>query len=183
MPSDASRNTPTPLNGGASSGGEAAGLDALDRRLVAALQGDGRRAFADVAAELGVSEGTIRQHYRRLVSSGILQVVAVADPFKVGYGTMTMIGVKVSLDGERSIDAVGAEIAAFPEVSYAVMTTGNYDLLVEVITRNNEEFTRFLTERLHRVAGVTATEAFMLLRVYKMNYGGWRMVPSADVSS
>ena len=89
---------------------------------MAALQGDGRRAFADVASELGVSEGTIRQRYRRLVAAGILQVVAVADPFKVGYGTMTMIGVKVSLDGERSIDAVGAEIAAFPEVSYAVVT-------------------------------------------------------------
>jgi Lrp/AsnC family transcriptional regulator for asnA, asnC and gidA len=156
-------------------------LDDLDRHVVAALQPDGRRAFADIAAELGVSEGTIRQRYKRLVSAGILQVVGVADPFKVGYGTMTMIGVKVSIDGGRSIDEVGSEIARFPEVSYAVMSTGAYDLLVEVIAENNEEFTRFLTERLHRVRGVTATDAFMLLRVYKMNYGGWRMVQFSDV--
>jgi Lrp/AsnC family transcriptional regulator for asnA, asnC and gidA len=159
----------------------AATVDDLDRRLVAALQPDGRRAFADIAADLGVSEGTIRQRYKRLVAGGILQVVGVADPFKIGYGTMTMIGVKVSLDGGRSIDEVGAEIARFPEVSYAVMSTGAYDLLVEVIAENNEELTRFLTERLHRVRGVTATDAFMLLRVYKMNYGGWRMVQLADV--
>jgi Lrp/AsnC family transcriptional regulator, regulator for asnA, asnC and gidA len=161
-------------------GHPATAIDELDRRLVAALQPDGRRAFADIASELGVSEGTIRQRFKRLVSAGILQVVGVADPFKIGYGTMTMIGVKVSLDSGRSIDAVGAEIALFPEVSYAVMSTGAYDLLVEVIAENNEAFTRFLTDRLHRVPGVTATDAFMLLRVYKMNYGGWRVVPVSD---
>ena len=162
------------------SAGEAAELDELDLQLVAALQSDGRRAFADIAPELGVSEGAIRRRYRRLVSAGLLQVVGVADPFKIGYGTMTMIGVKVSIDADRSIDAVGLEIAHFPEVSYVVMTTGTYDLLVEVITRNNEEFTRFLMDRLHRVPGVTSTEAFMLLRVYKMNYGGWRTVRVDD---
>jgi Lrp/AsnC family transcriptional regulator for asnA, asnC and gidA len=156
---------------------ESYSIDELDRQIVAALQPDGRRAFADIASELGVSEGTIRQRYRRLVSAGILQVVGVADPFKIGYGTMTMIGVKVAIDGDTNIDAVGAEIAKFPEVSYAVMSTGAYDLLVEVIALDNEEFTRFLTERLHRVRGVSATEAFMLLRVYKMNLGGWRSVP------
>jgi Lrp/AsnC family transcriptional regulator for asnA, asnC and gidA len=162
--------------GGEAEKGAPVTIDDLDRRLVAALQPDGRRPFADIAGDLGVSEGTIRQRYKRLVSSRILQVVGVADPFRIGYGTMTMIGVNVSIEGDRGIDAVGAEIAQFPEVSYVVMSTGTYDLLVEVIVQNNEEFTRFLTERLHRVRGVTATEAFMLLRVYKMNYGGWRMV-------
>ena len=155
----------------------ATALDELDRKLVAELQPDGRRTFADVADALGVSEGTIRHRYRRLVSAGILQVVGVADPFKIGYGAMAMIGVKVAIDGCRSVDDIGAEIARFPEVSYAVMSTGAYDLLVEVISQNNEEFAHFLVERLHRVQGVIETEAFMLLRVYKMNLGGWRGVP------
>lgn len=163
--------------------GSAFPVDELDRRIVAALQPDGRRTFAQVAVDLAVSEGTVRQRYRRLVSSGILQVVGVADPFKIGYGTMAMIGIKVAIDGGRSIDEVGQEIATFPEVSYAVMSTGDYDLIVEVIALNNEEFARFLTERLHRVRGVTETEAFMLLRVYKMNLGGWRTVPFLENGS
>jgi DNA-binding Lrp family transcriptional regulator len=56
------------------------------------------------------------------------------------------------------------------------MSTGSFDILAEVITQTNEEFVGFLTDKLHQVRGVTKTETFMLLRVYKMNLGGWRMV-------
>jgi Lrp/AsnC family transcriptional regulator for asnA, asnC and gidA len=132
-------------------------VDELDRAIIALLQPEGRMPFAEVATRLGVSEGTVRQRYRRLVNAGILQVVAVADPFKIGFNT------------------IAHEIALFPEVSYVVMSTGGFDLLVEVIAQDSEEFVRFLTEKLHRVEGVIKTETFMLLRVYKMNLGGWRM--------
>lgn len=151
-------------------------LDGIDRRIIALLQVDGRRAFASVAQELGVSEGTVRQRYQRLVDAGVLQVVGVADPFKVGFHFMAMVGVNISIDGEHSIHDVAERISRFPEVSYAVMSTGGFDLLVEVTAETNDEFVRFLTERLHRVNGIRRTETFMLLRVYKMNLGGWRMV-------
>lgn len=150
-------------------------MDALDRKIISLLQPDGRRAFSDIAGELGVSEGTVRQRYQRLVSAGVLQVVGVADPFKVGFHSMAMIGIKVAV-GERGIDEVATHVATFPEVSYVVMSTGDFDILVEVIMENNEDFVDFLTNKLHRVGGITETETFMLLRVYKMNLGGWRMV-------
>jgi Lrp/AsnC family transcriptional regulator for asnA, asnC and gidA len=151
-------------------------IDALDRKIISLLQPDGRRPFSDIAAELGVSEGTIRQRFQRLVSSGVLQIVGVADPFKVGFHCMAMIGVNVAIDGGRGIDDVAADIAAFPEVSYVVMSTGDFDLLVEVILETNEDLVGFLADQLHRVDGITRTETFMLLRVYKMSFGGWRPV-------
>lgn len=151
-------------------------IDELDRGIIALLQPDGRMAFAEIASRIGVSEGTVRQRYHKLVDGGVLQVVGVADPFKIGYHSMAMIGVNVGIDGDRGVDAVAGEIAQFREVSYVVMSTGSFDLMVEVIVQDHEEFARFLTERLHNVAGVTRTETFMLLRVYKMNLGGWRMI-------
>jgi Lrp/AsnC family transcriptional regulator for asnA, asnC and gidA len=150
-------------------------VDGLDREIIALLQPDGRRAFADIAAELSVSEGTVRQRYRRLVEGGVLQIVGVADPFKIGYGTMAMIGINVAIEDDHGVDSVAREISGFPEVSYAVMSTGSFDLIVEVITQSHEEFARFLTETLHSVKGVRRTETFMLLRVYKMALGGWRL--------
>ena len=155
-------------------------VDELDRRIIALLQPDGRLPFAEIATRLDVSEGTVRQRYRRLVNGGMLQVVGVADPFKIGFSAMAMIGVNIAIDSGHGIDAVARQIAEFPEVSYVVMSTGTFDLLVEVIARNSEEFAHFLTERLHRVEGVTRTETFMLLRVYKMNLGGWRMAQIAN---
>ncbi|MGH2449241.1 MAG: Lrp/AsnC family transcriptional regulator, partial [Chloroflexota bacterium] len=153
-------------------------IDVLDRQIIALLQPDGRRAFSDIARELGVSEGTIRQRYQRLVNEGVLQVVGVADPFKVGYNNMAMIGVNIAIDQGRNINDAALEIAGFPEVSYVVMSTGDFDLLVEVIVETNEDFVSFLADKLHRVGGVTRTETFMLLRIYKMSLGGWRLVPA-----
>jgi Lrp/AsnC family transcriptional regulator for asnA, asnC and gidA len=155
-------------------------LDDVDRRIIALLQPDGRRSFASMAHEIGVSEGTIRQRYHRLVEEGILQVVGVADPFRVGFHFMAMIGVNVAIDGARSIDDVAHEISRFPEVSYAVMSSGSFDLLVEVTTETSDEYVSFLADRLHAVPGVRRTETFVLLRVYKMNLGGWRMVEIQD---
>ena len=150
-------------------------VDDLDREIIAQLQPEGRLAFSELAHRLSVSEGTVRQRYHRLVDSGVLQVVAVADPFRIGFSTMAMIGINIHIDGDRGIDAIADEIAAYPEVSYAVMSTGSFDLIVEVITPSHAEFVTFLTKKLHPVQGVRRTETFMLLRVYKMNLGGWRM--------
>jgi Lrp/AsnC family transcriptional regulator, regulator for asnA, asnC and gidA len=156
-------------------GGPDLKVDDLDRQIIAQLQPDGRLAFSEVAQRLSVSEGTVRQRYHRLVDAGVLQVVAVADPFRIGFSTMAMIGINIDIDGERGIDSIANEIAAHADVSYAVMSTGSFDLIVEVITPNHAEFVRFLTEKLHPIPGVRRTETFMLLRVYKMNLGGWRM--------
>jgi Lrp/AsnC family transcriptional regulator for asnA, asnC and gidA len=109
-----------------------------------------------------------------MVDAGILQIVGVADPFKIGFRVMAMIGVNVRIDGGRGIDEIAREITQFPEVSYVVMSTGTFDLFVEVIAQDTEEFTQFLIDRLHAVQGVTHTEAFMLLRMYKLSLGGWR---------
>jgi Lrp/AsnC family transcriptional regulator for asnA, asnC and gidA len=160
-------------------------VDDLDLRIIALLQPEGRMSFAEIASRLKVSEGTVRQRYRRLIETGVLQVVGVADPFKIGFHSMAMIGINVAIDGDRGIDAVARELAGFHEISYVVMSTGSFDLLAEVIVPNHDDFARFLTDQLHQVKGITRTETFMLLRVYKMNLGGWRMVQTngADGSS
>lgn len=155
-------------------------VDALDRKIIAMLQQDGRRPFADMSRVLGVSEGTIRLRYQRLTSSGVLQVVGVPDPFKVGFESMAMIGVNITIDGPRTVDDVAAEVSAFQEVSYVVMSTGDFDLLVEVMVKSSEELADFLTHHLHRVPGVSRTETFVLLRIYKFTSGGYRVLDVAE---
>jgi Lrp/AsnC family transcriptional regulator for asnA, asnC and gidA len=151
-------------------------LDHLDSQIISLLQPDGRRPFSDIAAELNVSEGTVRQRFQRLVGAGVLQIVGVADPFKIGFHSMAMIGINVAIDTERAMSHVAEDIAQFPEVSYVVMSTGGFDLLAEVIMESNADLVDFLQEKLHHVQGVTKTETFMILRVYKMKFGGWRVL-------
>ena len=132
---------------GRSGGRPGEDVSALDKRIIEHLQADGRRPFTQIAADLGVSEAAVRARTNRLVERGVLQVVGVTDPLRLGFQQMAMIGVKC--EAERLM-AVAEEIASFPEVDYVVVTAGSYDLLVETVAEDNEALLRFLADRLRR---------------------------------
>jgi Lrp/AsnC family transcriptional regulator for asnA, asnC and gidA len=146
-------------------------VDAVDRRIVAALQRDGRRPFTSIGRELGLSEAAVRQRVARLQAAGIMQVVAVADPMTLGYQAMAMVGISVD-------EAVGR----LPEVSYLVLTAGSFDLLAEVVCEDHDHLLRLLSEDLAGIEGLRATETFMYLRLLKEAYT-WSVAPGASADA
>jgi Lrp/AsnC family transcriptional regulator, regulator for asnA, asnC and gidA len=142
-------------------------LSDLDKRIIEHLQEDGRRPFTQIAAVLGVSEAAVRARTNRLIEKGILQVVGVTDPLKLGFQVWAMIGVRV--EAARLIE-VAEEIASFPETDYVVVTAGSYDILVEAVAEDNESLLQFLSTRLRKIQGVRETETFVYLRLMKQNY-------------
>jgi Lrp/AsnC family transcriptional regulator for asnA, asnC and gidA len=143
-------------------------LDDTDRQIIKALQAEGRRPYSRIAVDVGVSESVVRYRVQRLEQAGLLQVVGIADPLRIGFDHMAMIGLKVR---PGSIREVLAAITAFPETSYVANTAGSFDALVEVICRDTAHFTELLQERMHRVDGVLSTESFFVLEIHKMAYG------------
>jgi Lrp/AsnC family transcriptional regulator for asnA, asnC and gidA len=142
-------------------------LTQLDLQIIERLQEDGRRPFTQIASELGVSEAAVRGRTNRLIDRGVLQIVGVADPLKLGYDQMALIGVRC--EGDQLLEAAG-RIAELPEVIYVVVTAGAFDLLVEAVCQDNEALLRFLAEKLRMVPGVTSTETFVYLRIVKQSY-------------
>jgi Lrp/AsnC family transcriptional regulator for asnA, asnC and gidA len=163
----AQTNAPTP--------GGRIRLDEVDRRIIEALQVEGRRPYKRIAAEIGVSEGAVRYRVQRLEDAGILQVVGIADPLRIGFNTMALVGVRVR---PGTMEHVCRELAALPQASYVAMVTGSFDVFVEAICRDPEDFRRFLTEDLHAIDGVLGAESFIILELHKLAYG-WG-VASAD---
>jgi Lrp/AsnC family transcriptional regulator for asnA, asnC and gidA len=142
-------------------------LSPLDKQIIEHLQQDGRRPFTQIAATLGVSEAAVRARTNRLIERGILQIVGVTDPLRIGFHQMAMIGVRC--DGDKLIRAA-EQIAELPEVSYAVITAGQYDILVETVCEDNDALLTFLVDKLRHVDGVRETEAFLYLRIVKETY-------------
>jgi Lrp/AsnC family transcriptional regulator for asnA, asnC and gidA len=142
-------------------------MDEIDRAIIARLQYDGRMPFTQIASELGISEGTVRQRVKRLDEDGVLQIVAVVEPRFLGWDAAGMIGVTVQAG---NIDAVAEEIAQFPEVSYLFMASGEFDLFVEVYCKDREHFVAFLNNKLQRISGVLHTKTFMIMKMYKLSY-------------
>lgn len=143
-------------------------LDDIDRRLIAELQTDGRKPYSRIASALDVSESVVRYRAQRLEDEGLLQVVGIADPLRIGFDRMALVGLRVEPGSARRVCEAAT---ALPETSYVVMIGGSFDVLVEVICRDTDHFTELLTERLQTIDGIVAAESFFVLEVHKMAYG------------
>lgn len=142
-------------------------LDRLDRGIIAALQVDGRRAYSRIADEVGVSESVIRYRVRRLEDAGILRIVGIADPMRIGFDLMALVGVKGTAG---RLDDICDQLGRLPEASYVVVTAGSFDVFVEVLCRDTAHFAEVLTERIRMIDGVVDTQSFLVLQVRKMSY-------------
>jgi Lrp/AsnC family transcriptional regulator, regulator for asnA, asnC and gidA len=143
------------------------GLDETDLKIIDSLSKDGRVAFAQIADQLGVSPGMIRQRYNRLIEGGYLKVIAITNPLRMGLKTMAMIGIRA--EGSKLLD-VAEKISRLDEVIYMVISSGRFDIFAEVVCRDHEDLLRFITEKLSTIDGVRESESFMHLKIVKEVY-------------
>lgn len=142
-------------------------LDEIDLKIIELLRKDGRMAFTQIAEQLGVSPGMIRQRYARLGDQGYLRVVAITNPLRMGFKTMAMIGIRA--DGSKLLD-VAEKVSKLDEVIYMIISSGRFDIFAEVVCRDHEDLLRFITEKLSTIDGVRESESFMHLRIVKEVY-------------
>jgi Lrp/AsnC family transcriptional regulator for asnA, asnC and gidA len=148
-------------------------MDNLDRAILSFLQKDGRKPYTEIAQSLNVTEGTVRNRVAKLVEDRVVQIVGMVDPYQLGYDAPALIGVSVQ---PVELDTAAATIATFPEVSYLIMISGEYDLMVEVMCRNREHLASFIKDQLHQVPGIIRTQTSLILHTYKMAYGAQPML-------
>ena len=140
-------------------------IDDIDRELIRVLQADGRTSFSQLGRVVGLSDAACRQRVRRLLDDGVIDIVAVTDPVKLGLGYQAMLGITVSGDTRK----VCIDIGAFSEAVYVVMTTGRFDLLVEVVVRDGEGFVD-LSNTIRMMEGVSSVEVMSYLDITKQTY-------------
>ena len=143
-------------------------MDQIDLDIISFLQSDGRTPFTDIAKALDISEGTVRNRVARLLDERVLQIVGMVDPYRLGFDSPAVIRISVQ---PPLLESVANTISKFPEVSYLIMVSGEFDLLVEVLCRDRDHLATFLNEKLLRVPGITNTQTSMILHTYKMAYG------------
>jgi Lrp/AsnC family transcriptional regulator for asnA, asnC and gidA len=139
-------------------------LDEHDWHIIDELKKDGRASNAQIARKHKVTEGTIRARIKKLTDAGILRITGQVNPeFLVGC-QIVMIGINVK--ESRSLEKTVQAIARLPLVDYAAITSGRYDILAQVTVDSNKGIINFLTEHLAKIATVSRTETFMLLKTH-----------------
>jgi Lrp/AsnC family transcriptional regulator for asnA, asnC and gidA len=145
-----------------------AALDDLDRDILEMHLKDVFFSYNDLAEKWKVTPATIRNRVKRLKSLGVMDVILVMNPYKIGYTTFAIIGIRVESGGD--FDAIAATLLSMPGVTNVMMVTGRYDFFVQYVCRNSEEFQRFIVESLRKVPGISTVESFIGLELYERKF-------------
>lgn len=117
-----------------------------------------------IADQTGVSEGTVRARLKKLKDARVLQVRALINPDVLANKQLVLIGLTVA--EARLLDAKAQEVSALAGVLSVSVSSGRYDLVVEVLTDSNKGLVTFLTGPLASVEGIRSSESFIMLKSY-----------------
>lgn len=143
------------------------GLDAIDIQIIQHLSDDGRKPFTEIADALGVNERTVRMRVEKLRASGVLNIVGVVNPIQVGLKIQAIIQIAVEPD---ALDAVIESLDAIDQVRFMVVTSGEYQLLIQVRTKSHEELTDFLMKKLNPIKAIRKTNVIIEMKLLKNTY-------------
>ncbi|HWP19108.1 MAG TPA: Lrp/AsnC family transcriptional regulator [Burkholderiaceae bacterium] len=128
-------------------------LDAIDRRILRALQADGRMTYDQLAGEVNLSPSATLRRVRRLEETGaIAGYMAIVPPERVGLGLTAYINVRLEKHTEthkrNPMDLFRAAVQTWPEVVECVALTGEMDYLLRVVVEDMGHYSRFIMDTL-----------------------------------
>jgi DNA-binding Lrp family transcriptional regulator len=148
-------------------------VDELDHSIIGLLQKDGRSSNRRIAAELEVSEGTVRARIRRLEDEGMIRIQAVSDPIAFGQGANAYVGVQVD---RGRVDAVAKKLLANASVHLLIRSLGDFDFVAVVGAGTREALSDIILDEISVIDDVRRTETFDIWRVQKFSYLWARLV-------
>ena len=147
-------------------------VDELDIRLIEELQRDGRAPFRRIAANVGVSERVVSNRVALMLDQNVLQVIAVGNPATLGFEAMAWLGIKVN--PSVKLEDAAAALSDVNGIDYVVIPAGRYDLMAELVCRNQAELLNVLEHGIGKIHEIAHVETFVYLRLlYRSAIGAW----------
>jgi Lrp/AsnC family transcriptional regulator, leucine-responsive regulatory protein len=146
-------------------------LDAIDRRILRALQTDGRMIYDALAAQVSLSPSATLRRVKRLEESGVIAgYVALVSPERVGLGLTAYLNVRLEKHSEvhkrTPMDLFRAAVQTWPEVVECAALTGEMDFLLRVVVQDMAHYSRFIMDTLLKHPSVEDCKtSFVLDRV------------------
>lgn len=143
-------------------------IGAIDKKILIALQTDGRMSLADLSERVGLSPSPCLRRIRLLEKAGVIsRYVAVLDQDVVGLPVSVFVSIKLERQREEALEKFSKAIARWPEVLECYLMTGTRDFLLRVVAADLASYERFLKEKLTRLDSVASIESSFALKQVK----------------
>jgi len=143
-------------------------IDGYDRRILEALQADGRLTNLDLADRVGLSASPCLRRVRALEAAGLIKGYgARLDRKKIGLGMTAFVAVNIELHRDVEAAQFREALMRFPEVVSCYITSGEFDFLLQVVTPDLDAYRVFSLEKLMKVPGVKAIHSSFVIDTVK----------------
>ena len=139
-------------------------FDKVAWQIIDSIRKDARKTNKQVGKEIGVSETTVRNRIKELTKEKEIQLSALIDPEKHLDKHLVTLGVKLA--ATKALEAKAKQIAKLDNVLSVSITSGRFDLLVEIWVDTKTGLINFLGETLSKVDGVIGTESFLAMKTF-----------------
>ena len=153
---------------------DAVDLDAIDQRILLALQDNGRLSYEELGATIGLSASASLRRVKRLEETGVIaKYVALVRARKLGLALTAYINVRMAKhsdsDKRNPMDLFAAAVQTWPEVQECVSLTGDMDYLLKVVVEDMDHYTRFVMDTLLKHPSVQDCRTSFVMRPFKSN--------------
>jgi Lrp/AsnC family transcriptional regulator for asnA, asnC and gidA len=139
-------------------------LDPLDCGMIGLLQQDGRMSNTAMAQALGISEYTVRTRLKRILESGIIRIVAVANPIDLGFEISGNL--KIRIDLKKTAQVID-KLQKIDELVWIALTTGGTDIDVDFAVRSIKELQELIFNKISKIDGILSTETSLMVDLIK----------------
>lgn len=144
-------------------------IDEIDRKIIKALNANGRISYTELAKEIGLSRVAVQARVNALLEEGVIErFAAVVNPEKLGIAVSAFFNVEVE---PQCLKSVADTLAEEPAVTSLYHMTGPSKLHMHGLFANNAEMEQFLNGKLYKQPGVVSVDCQVLITRYKSRMG------------
>ncbi|WP_050603987.1 Lrp/AsnC family transcriptional regulator [Ruegeria sp. 6PALISEP08] len=141
------------------------GLDTTDRKILAALQKNGRMSNSELSEQVNLSPSACHRRVQRLEVDGFIRnYVALLDARKMNVPTTVFVEITLQGQAEEVLDSFEKAVARIPDVLECHLMAGTADYILKVVAENTEDFARIHRQYLSRLPGVAQMQSSFALR-------------------
>ena len=126
-------------------------IDEIDSKILDLLSNNARTPYTQIAKEVGLSEGAIRKRVAAMEEKGLIKkYVAILDPKKLGYNSITLLGIDVE---PTMLLEISKKVAKIKETRHVFISTGDHMIMAEIWAKDGDELSRILS-KIGKIDGV-----------------------------
>lgn len=144
-------------------------MDETNKKILNIIQANDKISYQELSEKLSMAASTIHNRVKHMEDKGIIkQYSAVVDPFKVGFDSMALIGLSVDI---HKMNEIAERLCTFDEIHMVAVASGDHDIIIQILARDNKELWKFINENIKTIEGVKSKmHVSSYLELKKMNH-------------